>query len=243
MSDYLSKIEKVTKSIHGWLTPREGRSLFTEAKEASVNGPIVEISSWCGKSTIWLGKGAEEKEEKRAVYAVDPHTGASEQKERHGDVWTFPQFKENIKKAGLEKTVEPLVMTSKQAAEELDENPAFVFIDGAHEYEMVLLDLNLWASRIPEGGRVAFHDTMGQSGPTRVVREKVYFSSKFKDVSRVDSITFATKTKGPTAWEWCKKAFQYLKWEINLTIFYRISFWWGVFKWHAFRKWKKKYID
>ena len=39
----------------GFLDPAEGRRLFAVARKAAKLGPCLEIGSYCGKSTLYLG--------------------------------------------------------------------------------------------------------------------------------------------------------------------------------------------
>ena len=41
--------------IKGFLAQDEAQALYQQALEASVLGPVLEIGSYCGKSTIYLG--------------------------------------------------------------------------------------------------------------------------------------------------------------------------------------------
>ena len=62
-------------------------------------------------------------------------------------MWTFDVFQTNVRKAGVDAVVEPIVKTSQHAARDFDMPIELVFIDGAHEYEMVRLDFELWTPR------------------------------------------------------------------------------------------------
>jgi hypothetical protein len=68
-----------------------------------------------------------------------------------------------------------------------------VFIDGAHDYENVALDLDLWFPKVVEGGIVAFHDTVAWEGPRRLVAERLFRGSWARHARFVDSTTVAEK--------------------------------------------------
>ena len=190
----IDEIKKLVDKVDGWLTYKEGELLYNLAKNCTGEGVIVEIGSWQGKSTIWLGRGSK-KGNNVKIYAIDPHTGASEQKERYGKVWTFEEFKKNIKNAKVDDITIPIVKPSEEAAKDLNEPVELVFIDGAHEYELVKLDFELWFPKVINGGIMAFHDTRGRRGPAKVVEELVYKSKSFRNVRFVDTITFAEKVR------------------------------------------------
>jgi len=156
----IGHIKEISKNIPGWLSDAQGEFLYNTAKKCIGKGVIVEIGSWEGKSTVWLAKGSKAGSNAK-IYAVDPHTGSSEHKKRYGVVWTFEEFKKNIKRANVEDIVVPIVKTSEDAARDWDEKPIeLLWIDGSHEYEMVKLDFDLWFPYLIEEGIIAVHDTI-----------------------------------------------------------------------------------
>lgn len=204
MNNNIKIISNFAKNTEGWLTNKEGRFLYKCAKKCK-EGVIVEIGSWKGKSTIWLAGGSLAGS-KKPVYAIDPHTGSSEHWAMYGQVWTFDEFKNNIKNAGVEKIIVPIVKTSENAAKNWNKPIGLIFIDGAHEYELVKYDLKLWFPHLVDGGIMAFHDTfglpeiagrriLGFPGPRRVVERYLYKSKFFKNIKFVDSTTYATKVR------------------------------------------------
>ncbi|MCX8190279.1 MAG: class I SAM-dependent methyltransferase [Candidatus Diapherotrites archaeon] len=193
-NDDIEKVKKITRKIEGFLTEREGELLFSLAKDCKGQGVIVEIGSWKGKSTVWLAKGSK-RGKKAKVYAIDPHTGSSEHQKQGEKIWTFEEFKKNIEKAKVDDIVVPIVKTSEDAAKDFEEKVGLIFIDGAHEYELVKLDLDIWFPKVIEGGIMAFHDTTCWPGPKKVVEDFVYRSKHFKNVDFIDTITIAQKVE------------------------------------------------
>jgi len=188
----LKSIKKITDNVDGFLHDKEGELLYNLAKECRGRGVIVEIGSWKGKSTIWLGKGSQAGKRLK-IYAIDPHTGSTEHKKELGKINTFKEFKRNIKKAKIEKLVIPIVKTSKSAAKDFNKLIELIFIDGDHSYEMVKLDFEMWFPKVIEGGIIAFHDTTNWPGPKKVVSHFVYKSNIFRNVNFIRSITYAKK--------------------------------------------------
>lgn len=191
----IESVRKATDSIDGWLTDAEGEFLYNSARSCKGKGLIVEIGSWRGKSTIWLARGSKAGNNVK-VYAIDPHMGSSEHKRRGRRVWTFAEFKQNIRRADVEDVVVPIIGTSEDAAHDWDGKPVeLLWIDGAHEYEIVKLDFDLWFPYLIEGGVIALHDTIGWPGPRRLVEEKVYHSHNFANVGFIDSLSYACKVR------------------------------------------------
>jgi glycosyltransferase involved in cell wall biosynthesis/predicted O-methyltransferase YrrM len=168
--------------IEGWLTDDEGKFLYYAVRNCTGKGVVVEIGSWKGKSTVFIGKGSQSAG-KIKVYAIDPHIEG-----------TYEEFKVNIKNAELNDIVIPAVKTSEEAAKDFAEPVEFIFIDGDHEYESVKKDFELWFPKLINKGIIAFHDTVAWPGPRKVVKKYILKSRYFRNVGFVDSITFAQKT-------------------------------------------------
>ena len=153
--------------VRGFLPDGEGLRLYEWALETAVMGPILEIGSYCGRSTIWLAQAAKEKQS--LVFAVDHHRGSEEHQpgESHhdtelvdakGDVDTLTMFRRNIRLAGLENEVIPVVTDSTRFARSWSGQLGMVFIDGGHSLSEALADFRAWAPRVLPGGILAIHD-------------------------------------------------------------------------------------
>jgi len=185
MSEFDVRVKPLIADVPGWLTDEEGEALYELARACSGRGVILEIGSWKGKSTICLGLGS------RAgasvpVYAVDPHAD-----------YRFGDFKTNVERAGITDLVRPIASLSQPAADHFEEPIELLFVDGSHEYDLVLEDFEKWVPKVVDGGWVAFHDTTWTAGPRKVVGDAVYRSKRFKDVRFVvGSTTVARKVRG-----------------------------------------------
>lgn len=127
------------------------------------------------------------------MYAIDPHTAESDNLATQSAVPTFAEFRDNIRRAGVDDLVVPMVMTSAQAARDFDRPIELIFIDGAHDYASVTLDFELWFPRVVDGGAIAFHDTVAWEGPRRLVAERVFRGGWARRARFVDSTTVAEK--------------------------------------------------
>ena len=63
-------------TVKGFLHPDEGQCLYQLALESSALGPCLEVGSYCGKSTLYLGTGA--RDANGLLYALDHHRGSEE---------------------------------------------------------------------------------------------------------------------------------------------------------------------
>ncbi len=154
--------------VKGFLAEDEAQALYNYALESSKSGPILEVGSYCGKSTIYIGCAA--KKNDSVVFAVDHHRGSEEHQlgEEYHDselydasvelVDTFKDFRKNMRSADLDDTVVPLVSSSKVAAKQWNTPLAMVFIDGGHSFEAAEMDYRSWAAQVKIGGILAIHD-------------------------------------------------------------------------------------
>ena len=164
---------KDLQDIHrlpGMLTAAEVECLFELGQFNERAGVIVEIGSWKGKSTAALARGASRVHDEK-IYAIDPHGVPPEEGYLQA---TRDEFLDNIKRAGVEARVVPMIMTSEAAVEGWDKPIRLLWIDGDHRYEPAKLDFTLWEPFLVEGGILAMHDTIRKNGPKRVCG-KTYF--------------------------------------------------------------------
>jgi predicted O-methyltransferase YrrM len=184
----LQRLRRLIADIPGWLTDEEGEALYELARSCTGKGVIVEIGSWKGKSTTCLGLGSRAGQNV-PIFAVDPHAD-----------YRFGEFKENIERAGIADLVTAIPSLSQAAAPEFDQPIELLFVDGSHEYEDVKADFDQWVPKLVEGGTIAVHDTTLWEGPKRVVEERIYRGTGFKDVRFVfGSTTVGTKVGHNTA--------------------------------------------
>ncbi len=159
---------QVIDKIKGFLDPKEGQRLYRVALDASRLGPCLEIGSYCGKSTFYLGSAC--KANGSVLFAIDHHRGSEEQQpgEQYfdpdlfdpetGKMDTFKFFRRTLELAKLEDTVVPIVCKSSLAAKFWSTPLSLVFIDGGHSFEDAFADYNGWSRHIVPGGFLLIHD-------------------------------------------------------------------------------------
>jgi predicted O-methyltransferase YrrM len=182
-------LAKFVMKIPGWLTPQEASFLENAAKQTEkLTGEIVEIGSFCGKSTICLAQS------QGKVYAIDPHKGDTGDEKFKP---TYTQFMTNLKKAGVDTKVTPLVKTSQAAAKTWKKKIRMLFIDGLHDEHHAKMDFELWSRHVVPGGVIAIHDSFRRwCGSEKVALEKLVNSKDFAIVGVKDSITYGVKGTG-----------------------------------------------
>lgn len=194
MSNIRSELTELRSNIHavgGWLSDNEASILFELAKDLQPEGEIVEIGSFKGKSTIALAKGLMKSNTMGIVWAIDPHEGIINTRGGNTFGKTFSDFQRNIKKAHVEHSVTPLVMTSKAASKKWNKPIRLLFLDGLHDYEHTSDDYKYWHSFVVSGGAIAFHDAFcGEEGVWNVIDKKVFRNHSIIDIGTVTSILY-----------------------------------------------------
>ena len=75
-------------TIKGFLAEDEAQALYHYAGESLPLGPVLEVGSYCGKSTIYLGLAA--KDQGSTVFALDHHRGSEEH--QPGEIFHDPDL-------------------------------------------------------------------------------------------------------------------------------------------------------
>ena len=190
------------ESVKGFMAPEEGAALYHAALGEADKGPCLEIGSYCGKSTVYIGVACQKRGS--VLYALDHHQGSEENQqgwEHHdpalhdpstGKLDTFPLFRDTMRRAGLEDTVVPLVAPSTVVSKQWATPLAMVFIDGGHGLDHALADYRHWAPRVMPGGLLAIHDVFpdpADGGPPPFEIYQMALASRlFEEVGAVMSL-------------------------------------------------------
>ena len=194
-------------TVKGFLDPIEGEALYLYAKQYVRNNPCLEIGSYCGKSSVYLGSAVKENDQK--LYSIDHHKGSEEQQpgEEYFDsdlinaegngIDTLPFFLETIEKSKLDKFVIPVVSSSEEAYQDFTLNFDMVFIDGGHSEKAAQKDYELWSQRITKGGLLAIHDVFpnpedGGRPPYNIYRRALE-SGNFKKLEMIKTLGLLKK--------------------------------------------------
>jgi predicted O-methyltransferase YrrM len=190
----------------GFMPPPEGDALYEAAVAAGRALPglaFLEVGSYCGRSTVWLGGAARECD--TVLYAVDHHRGSEENQagwEHHdtsvvdvrvGKMDTLPFFRATIHDAGLEHEVFAVVGLSPLVAAHWATPLSFLFIDGGHGDEPARLDYEGWVPHVAIGGTLAVHDVFpdpadGGRPPYEQIFRPALESGRFQLLSATGSL-------------------------------------------------------
>lgn len=198
-------IDSEIDKLKGFMPQHEGIALTKWSEKFSSIGPIMEIGSYCGKSAIYLSKGAILNDQ--LVYTIDHHFGSEEHqiKEEYFDseifdyknhrVNTLPLLIKNINKIQV-KNIVPIVSNSVDIASKWDAKLGMVFIDGGHSFKAANNDYVSWSTKIKKNGALVIHDIFenpdeGGQAPFEIFQKAL--KNNFEVYERVDTLACLIK--------------------------------------------------
>ena len=149
------------EAARGFMPADEGLALFragVEASRAVPGAPLLEVGSYCGKSSVYLGAAARDGD--TVLVAIDHHRGSEENQpgwEWHepdlvdpelGVMDTLPWFRRTVHRAGVEPWVVAVVGDSPTVARFWSTPCALVFIDGGHGEEPATADYEIGRAHV-----------------------------------------------------------------------------------------------
>jgi predicted O-methyltransferase YrrM len=157
------------QDVPGWF---DFQDIYDHAvHEAREGDSLVEVGTFLGRSALYMAEKIKESGKNLDFYVVDPWRRCEEIDwvfdptrpegaaiQAHGGS-LFEAFAWYLEHSGLSDYIRVLRMRSEQAAKLFElNNLSFVFIDGSHIYENVVIDLDAWYSRLCGGALFAGHD-------------------------------------------------------------------------------------
>lgn len=181
-----SRLRAIARECKGFLDEDEGNRLYELAKAHAHIGPILEIGSYCGKSSIYLGAGVDERG--GMLICLDHHRGSEEHQpgeEYHdpelfdahtGRMDSLHALRRTLHRAQLEACTMVLVAKSAAAAAVWQTPLGMVFVDGGHSRKAAQADYDGWAPKVAQGGILAIHDLFetpeeGGQAPIEIYRK------------------------------------------------------------------------
>lgn len=194
----------------GFMPEDEGLLLHRVARRQLPSGPVLEMGTYCGRSTIFLGAAAREVD--GTVFTVDHHRGSEETQpgwEHHdpevvdaelGVMDTLPFFRRAIGLAGLEDHVVAVVGRSTVVSSYWRTPLSLVFIDGGHGEEHAHADYTGWARWLQPDGLLVIHDVFPDPAdggrPPYDVFCRALDSGDFVEVEALGSMRVLRRVRG-----------------------------------------------
>lgn len=175
---------KAAKDLAGWLHPDQA-AMICHLAHICPPGPIVEIGSFKGKSTVYIAHGMKDT---NTFTAIDPHlsTLAGSRRDREatadGEQTTWEPFNTVLRKWNITDRVNVIRDYSYNVRKTWNDPIAFLWIDGDHSYDAVKKDIEDWVDLVMPGGFLAFHDThrdhAGHGGPRKAIHDTGVLSTR-----------------------------------------------------------------
>ena len=199
---------KAAEAATGFMPGAEGLALFGAAARYAARGPVLEVGTYCGKSTIYLAAAA--RAAGQPVITVDHHHGSEENQpgwEYHdttlvdpvtGRLDTLPHARATLAAAGVEDDVVVVVGRSAEVARLWRTPLGMLFIDGGHTDAAATTDYESWAPWVTPGGVLAIHDVFpdpadGGQAPYRIY-QRALKSGAFTEVEGLGSLRLLERT-------------------------------------------------
>jgi MMP 1-O-methyltransferase len=206
-------LRQAAEAAKGFMPPEEGLALYRTAAAYAPRGPVAEIGTYCGKSTIYLAAAARDADQ--MVITVDHHHGSEENQPgweyhdttlvdgRTGRLDTLPRFRATLAAAGLEDQVIAVVGRSAQVARLWRTPLGMLFIDGGHTDAAAQADYASWSPWVSRGGALAIHDVFpdpadGGQAPYRIYQQALA-SGEFAEAGVYGSLRVLERTAGGPA--------------------------------------------
>lgn len=178
-------VTNASTDLHGWMCNEFTNvfETFIKKRNSSESVFIIEVGSWKGLSTNTMAKLCKQNNYHAKILAVDtwlgapefwtwglhdPSRGESLKMSNGGYPQVFFTFTSNVKLLGNHDIIIPFPISSIQAADVLSYYKAqadCIYIDAAHEYNAVLMDLIAYWPFIKHGGMMFGDDYSASHWP------------------------------------------------------------------------------
>ncbi|MEZ6047157.1 MAG: class I SAM-dependent methyltransferase [Planctomycetaceae bacterium] len=138
-----------------------------------------------GKVTAWLVEAAERAKGKAKVISIDPHIFGTWE-EYQGTVQKF-----ELENRGLKIHKE----FSHDLGQKWEEPISMLLVDGSHEYEDVVADIEDFVPHVLPSGYVVFDDARGEvyPGVARAINERMRNRNEFEEVGMIKNFAVFRK--------------------------------------------------
>ena len=208
------RLRRTAEAARGFMPPAEGLALYDTVARYAALGPVAEIGTYCGKSTIYLAAAA--RQGGQLVITVDHHRGSEENQpgwEYHdpglvdpaaGRIDTLPRLRATLVAAGLEDDVIAVVGRSADLARLWRTPLGMLFIDGGHTEQAAQQDYDGWAHWVAPGGALAIHDVFpdpadGGRAPFGIY-QRALASGEFTEIRCAGSLRVLERTGDASIW-------------------------------------------
>lgn len=169
------------EQMPGFLLPSAADRLYRAAADVPLGGRIVELGSFAGKSLVCLAHGAKSRglESPAGLTAIDLS---------FHDRWA-----DTVEHFGLGDMVEPIEMSSLDAADGWTAPISLLYIDAHHGLAHARADFVVWEIFVVEGGVIALDDTAGFYPGCSLQVQMALSAGSYEVIDDVGGVTFLRK--------------------------------------------------
>jgi hypothetical protein len=158
------------QNIQGWFDFQNLYSMVVSA--CPDNSKFVEVGTWKGMSTAYLGVEIINSGKHIHVSAVDTFLGSDEPAHQEDlsiiNNTLYEEFCNNIEP--IKSIITTVRKSSTEAACDFENASLdFVFIDAGHQYDDIYADISAWLPKVKPGGWLAGHDYGSSEGVRNAV--------------------------------------------------------------------------
>jgi predicted O-methyltransferase YrrM len=152
----------IMRGVQGMLYRKEAIWLHRIPKVLGV-GQYIDLGTHLGRSACLLADTIRAQNLDAKVITVDTFDGRALSNRFKGDAKTvdtkLAKAMSNFQERDLCSYIKVICSESAKAAELVQGECAFVFIDAGHSYPLVKSDFEAWKDKVRDGGLIAFHDS------------------------------------------------------------------------------------
>jgi predicted O-methyltransferase YrrM len=140
--------------IPGWF---DFFNLYSEMVNMFDDATFLEVGTWKGRSTVFMGAKIKESGKNIRLYAIDIFGPFISEGKPQDTSDIFDEFLRNI--APYRDIITPIKGNSRILHSQFpNKSFDFIFIDGGHDYESVIDDIKGWYPKLKDGGVFGGHD-------------------------------------------------------------------------------------
>ena len=128
-------------------------ALYSWANESGANGSAVEVGTFSGENAVIMAQYF------KSVVTVDPWANGYDKDDHASNADMAEVEKKYFERIANFSNITHMKLTSLEGAKKFDDASLdFVYLDGDHQTEAVVADIDAWKPKVRSGGILAGHD-------------------------------------------------------------------------------------
>jgi hypothetical protein len=180
------------QAVDGWFDESEAELLATACahilKQVPPPAVVVEVGSYCGRSTVVLGGIMRAIGSRALLYSIDPHEGlvGSSDAGLYSGHPTIEAFRATLAAANMSSFVR--IVPARSSEVSWADPIAFLLIDALHDYASVARDFFTFEPFLIAGALVAFHDYALYAPGVKTFVHELLGTGKYEFVDAQESL-------------------------------------------------------